>query len=72
MATGRHISSPKLFASGDINEWCQRFEICSVKCQLPTSTKYRHLLTENFMDKSTGIDHVITQLRPRRIRIFLD
>lgn len=29
MATGRHISLPKPFASGDINEWCQRFEICS-------------------------------------------
>ena len=29
MATGRHISLPKPFASGDVNEWCQRFEICS-------------------------------------------
>ena len=29
MTTGRHISLPKPFASGDVNEWCQRFEICS-------------------------------------------
>ena len=29
MATRRHISLPKLFASGDVSEWCQRFEICS-------------------------------------------
>ena len=29
MATGRDISLPKPFASGKINEWCQRFEICS-------------------------------------------
>ena len=29
MATGRHVSLPKPFASGDVNEWCQRFEMCS-------------------------------------------
>ena len=29
MAAGRHISLPKPFASGDVNEWCQTFEICS-------------------------------------------
>ena len=29
MASGRHISVPKPFASGDVSEWCQRFEICS-------------------------------------------
>ena len=29
MATGRHISLPKPFASGNVNKWCQRFEICS-------------------------------------------
>jgi hypothetical protein len=29
MATGRHTSLPKPFASGDVNEWCQRFKICS-------------------------------------------
>ena len=29
MATGRHVSLPKPFASGDVNEWYQRFEICS-------------------------------------------
>ena len=29
MASGRHISLPRPFTSGDVNEWCQRFEICS-------------------------------------------
>ena len=24
----RHISVPKLFASGDVNEWFKRYEIC--------------------------------------------
>ena len=27
MATGHHISLPKPFASGDVNEWCQRFDL---------------------------------------------
>ena len=29
MASGRHISVLKPFASGDVSERCQRFEICS-------------------------------------------
>lgn len=29
MASGRHIGVPKPFASGDVSEWCQQFEICS-------------------------------------------
>ena len=28
-SSGRHISLPNPFASGDMSKWCQRFEICS-------------------------------------------
>jgi hypothetical protein len=28
MSTTKHISLPKTFASGDVNEWFKRFEIC--------------------------------------------
>ena len=28
MSTAKHISLPKTFASGDVNEWFKRFEIC--------------------------------------------
>ena len=29
MAHGQHISLPKTFSSGDVNEWFKRFDICS-------------------------------------------
>ena len=45
MATGRHISLPKTFASGDASEWFKRFEICCTANEWNAATKASKLST---------------------------
>ena len=45
MATGRHISLPKTFASGDVSEWFKRFEICCTANEWNEATKALKLPT---------------------------
>ena len=40
-----HISVPTLFASGDVAEWLQRFEICSTANRWDAATKALKLPT---------------------------
>ena len=45
MATGRHISLPKTFTSGDVSEWFKRFEICCTANEWNAATKALKLPT---------------------------
>ena len=43
MAHGQHISLPKTFSSGDVNEWFKRFDICSKANGWNSETKAKKL-----------------------------
>ena len=45
MAHGQHISLPKTFSSGDVNEWFKRFDICSKANGWNSETKAKKLPT---------------------------
>ena len=45
MATPKHISIPKTFSSGDVDEWFCRFEICSTANEWNAATKATKLPT---------------------------